>query len=134
MIRAVIDTNVLVSALISPSGNEALILLAARYGLIMACFSEDILREYAEVLARPKFSFPPDEISELTTLLRANGELISSGFSANLLPDPTDSKFLACAQAAPAIIVTGNRRHFPNDRCGSIEGRKCGRDPGSNDV
>jgi len=57
VIRAVIDTNVLVSALISPSGNEALVLLAVRQALITPCFSQDIVREYTEVLARPKFSF-----------------------------------------------------------------------------
>ncbi len=51
MIRAVLDTNLLVSALISPAGNEALILLAVRQGLVKASFSEEILQEYAEVLA-----------------------------------------------------------------------------------
>ena len=103
MIRAVIDTNIFVSALISPSGNEALILLAVRQGLITACFSQPILDEYAEVLARPKFSFPPDEISGLLALLRDNGEFIASDSSAVMLPDPTDSKFLACAQVLALI-------------------------------
>jgi putative PIN family toxin of toxin-antitoxin system len=55
VIRAVIDTNVLVSGLLSPAGNEALILLAIHQGLMHPCFSEDILEEYAAVLARPKF-------------------------------------------------------------------------------
>ncbi len=67
MIRAVIDTNVLVSALISPSCNEALLILAVRQEIMQACFSEAILPEYAEGLARPKFSFPPYEISALMT-------------------------------------------------------------------
>ena len=49
MIRAVVDTNVLVSALIAPAGNEALILLAIRQGLVKPSFSEEILMEYAEV-------------------------------------------------------------------------------------
>jgi hypothetical protein len=62
VIRAVVDTNVFVSALISPSGNEALILLAIRHGLVKPYFSAEILQEYVEVLARPKFRFPSDEI------------------------------------------------------------------------
>ncbi len=74
MIRAVLDTNLLVSALISPAGNEALILLAVRQGLVKASFSEEILQEYAEVLARPKFAFPADEIEALIALLRTQGE------------------------------------------------------------
>jgi uncharacterized protein len=58
VIRAVIDTNVVVSGLLSPAGNEALILLAIHQGLVRPCFSEEILEEYAGVLARPKFAFP----------------------------------------------------------------------------
>ena len=54
VIRAVIDTNVLVSGLLSPAGNEALIVLAVHQGMIRACVSEAILQEYAGVLARPK--------------------------------------------------------------------------------
>jgi putative PIN family toxin of toxin-antitoxin system len=56
VIRAVIDTNVLVSGLLSPAGNEALILLAIDQGPVHPCFSEDILEEYAAVLARAKFA------------------------------------------------------------------------------
>jgi len=63
VIRAVVDTIVLVSALIVPTGNEALILLAIRQGLIKPSFSEEILEEYAEVLARRKFGFPRTEIN-----------------------------------------------------------------------
>ena len=54
MIRAVIDTNVLVSGLLSPAGNEALILLAIHQGLVRPCFSEEIAEEYAAVLALPQ--------------------------------------------------------------------------------
>ena len=49
MIRAVIDTNVLVSGLLSPLGNEALIILAVHQGYVFPCFSEDILQENAAV-------------------------------------------------------------------------------------
>jgi len=54
-------------------------------------------------------------------LLRAKGELISSVSTGVVLPDPTDSKFLSCAQAADAIVVTGNLKHFPKERCRGIE-------------
>jgi len=62
VIRAVIDTNVLVSGLLSLAGNEALIILALHQGLVRARISEEIIDEYFAVLARPKFAFPPDEI------------------------------------------------------------------------
>jgi uncharacterized protein len=115
VIRAVIDTNVIVSGLIAPSGNEALILLAIRQGLLHPCFSEEIFDEYAGVLARPKFHFPPDDIDALLTMFRSEGELFEPAKSPLTSPDPSDSKFLDCAHAAQAdFIVTGNKRDFPD--------------------
>jgi putative PIN family toxin of toxin-antitoxin system len=115
VIRAVIDTNVLVSALLSRSGNEALIVLAAHQGMIRPCFSDAILEEYASVLARPKFGFPPDEIAALLAMFRSKGESFDAEESPLASPDPADTKFLHCAHAAQAdFIVTGNRRDFPD--------------------
>jgi uncharacterized protein len=114
VIRAVIDTNVLVSGLLAPAGNEALLLLAIHQGMVHPCFSEDILEEYAEVLARPKFAFAPDEIAALLAMFRRVGERIVPKGPPPVLSDPGDSKFLHCAMTARAeYIVTGNKRHFP---------------------
>lgn len=119
MIRAVIDTNVIVSGLLSPSGNEALILLAIQQGILRPCLSAEILDEYAAVLARPKFGFSPDEIAALMTMLRGVGELFEPQPSPIASPDPGDTKFLDCAGAAQAgFIVTGNKRDFPGPRFG----------------
>jgi uncharacterized protein len=120
VIRAVIDTNVLVSALISPSGNEALTVLAIQQGLIKPYFSAEILQEYAEVLARPKFRFPPDEIQALIDLVRSRGEAVSrlQQLLSSPSPDPSDEKFLICARTAQVdYIVTGNKRDFPPQSC-----------------
>jgi putative PIN family toxin of toxin-antitoxin system len=114
VIRAVIDTNVVVSGLLSPAGNEALILLAIHQGLVRPCFSEEILEEYAGVLARPKFAFPADEIAALLAMFRDRGELIVPNASTAVSVDPGDTKFLQCAETAQAdYLVTGNKRHFP---------------------
>lgn len=119
MIRAVIDTNVLVSGLLSPAGNEALILLAIHQGLVHPCFSEEILDEYAAVLARPKFAFPSDQIAAALGMFRGRGELFLPKASAAASSDPGDTKFLQCAEAAQAdFLVTGNKRHFPAGSCG----------------
>ena len=115
MIRAVIDTNVLVSGLLSPSGNEALIILAIHQGLVRPCFTEAIVEEYSEVLSRQKFAFPPDETAALIAMLRRTGEVFDPEAAPAASPDPGDTKFLQCAHAAQAdFIVTGNRRHFPH--------------------
>jgi putative PIN family toxin of toxin-antitoxin system len=114
VIRAVIDTNVVVSGLLSPAGNEALILLAIHQGLVHPCFTEEILEEYAAVLTRPKFAFPPDEIAAVLAMFRNQGELFHPAASPAVSADPADTKFLQCAEAALAdYIVTGNKRHFP---------------------
>ena len=117
MIRAVIDTNVLVSAMIAPSGNESLIVLAARQGLITPCLSQEICEEYSGVLVRPKFGFSSDEIHELLSLLREHGEMFTPTPVRGSSPDPDDDKFVACAVAARAdYLVTGNKRDFREDQ------------------
>jgi putative PIN family toxin of toxin-antitoxin system len=119
VIRAVIDTNVLVSGLLTPAGNEALILLAIHQGLVHPCFSEEILEEYAAVLARPKFAFPPDEIVAVLAMFHSLGKLFQPDVSAAVSADPGDTKFLQCAEAVQAdYIVTGNKRHFPDTSYG----------------
>ena len=116
MIRAVIDTNVVVSGLLSPSGNEALILLAVRQGLVRPCVSPDILDEYRAVLARPKFAFPEDEVSATLAMLQHAGELFVPEGQLPQVVDPGDAKFLHCAEVSGAdCVVTGNKRHFPQD-------------------
>jgi predicted nucleic acid-binding protein len=62
-------------ALLSHAGNEALIILAVNQGLLTPCLSEEIIADYANVLARPKCAFPPREIDALITMLRREGEL-----------------------------------------------------------
>ncbi len=120
MIRAVIDTNVLISGLLTPAGNEALIILAVHQGLIQPYFSHEILSEYAAVLARPKFSFHADEIAALLGTLHGKGSLIRPEGPAPSLPDSDDAKFLLCAQEVQAeYLITGNKRHFPQLRYGS---------------
>lgn len=114
MIRAAIDTNVLVSGLLSSAGNEALVILALHHGLIKPCLSDAIIREYISVLARPKFAFGRDEINALLAMLTTKGEFFTPENFLVASPDPADTKFLHCALGAQAdFIVTGNKRDFP---------------------
>jgi hypothetical protein len=89
VIRAVIDTNVLFSGLLTPFGNEALIILAVYQGFLRPRYSADMLAEYSGVLARPKFAFAPDEIGALLAMLREKGELIRPVGPVPALPCPT---------------------------------------------
>lgn len=114
MIRAVIDTNVLVSAMISSAGNEALLVMAINQGLVTPFFSPEILEEYSNVLLRPRFAFPAEDVNALLDLLHRRGNLIDPVPMTHTSPDPEDDKFIACALAGKAeFVVTGNKRHFP---------------------
>jgi putative PIN family toxin of toxin-antitoxin system len=113
VIRAVVDTNVLVSAMISSAWNEALLVMAINQGLLTPCFSDEILKEYSGVLVRTRFEFPPDEVDALLNLFRRRGDLLDPAPIPPISPDPADDKFVACAVAANAdFLVAGNKRHF----------------------
>ena len=113
VVSAIIDTNILVSAL----GNEALLVLAVKQGLVRPYFSEEILDEYSIVLPRPKFAFHPDEIAALMDVLQGQGDLVHPTPLRGSSPDPGDDKFIACALAARVdFLVTGNKRDFPQNR------------------
>lgn len=88
MIRVVLGTNVVVSALISPFGNESLIIHAVQIGRVVPCYSRAIADEYAGVLARPKFNFPPDVIHGLLSLFTSTGQLVVPRRKKRLSPDP----------------------------------------------
>jgi predicted nucleic acid-binding protein len=73
------------------------------------------------VLARPKFSIEPDAIAAALAMFRDNGELVVPRTVARDLPDPDDAKFVHCAETAQAeYLVTGNKRHFPAEECGTV--------------
>jgi putative PIN family toxin of toxin-antitoxin system len=119
MIRVVLDTNVLVSAMLTPFGNEAQALSAVRRGVLLPCLSRAILDEYAAVLARRKFGFEDAEIRALIEMLQEKGLFFEPAPATGLSPDPGDDDFIACAlQAAADFIVTGNKKHFPEASCG----------------
>jgi len=120
VIRVVLDTNILVSALLSRLGKEALVVEAVRSGTLRPCLSAEILEEYAGVLFRSKFSFEPAVVNALLVLLRDRGALSNPRPSTYRSPDPSDNKFLHCAAEAKArFLVTGNQRHFPQRAYGT---------------
>ena len=114
MIRVVLDTNIIVSACLTPGGAPATIVELALLGEFALCISPDVFSEYREVLARPKFARQRDRID---VLLRGIGEIAVTVTPKNAIsasPDENDNRFLECADGAKAdFLVTGNPRHFP---------------------
>ena len=80
--RIVLDTNVLVSALLTPQGLPAQILLLALAGDLTLLFDERILEEYRGVLHRPRFAIPRDQLAKVLEQLEADGELVAASCTA----------------------------------------------------
>ncbi len=112
--RLVIDTNVLVSALLKPAGPPGRILDAVVQGVIEPVYSLAILTEYDAVLTRRKFSFDPEDVAALLELVASEGWPVARTARLDLpFHDPDDRKFYECAAAAGCPLVTGNARDFP---------------------
>jgi uncharacterized protein len=115
MIRVVIDTNVLVSALlISGSIPEAVINLAISRE-VQWFASEPVLAEYEAVLKRPRLAIDSVKAAAAMARIRVAASIVSPKVHVAEASDPGDNRFLECAEAAQAhYLVTGNIRHFPD--------------------
>lgn len=114
MTRLVLDTNVVVSGVLSPHGPCAALLAAVLNGSADLVLDARIFDEYREILARPKFDLSPGAVKSLLQGLQDLSEwILPPPLSPALLPDPDDLPFLELALAADALLVTGNLRHFP---------------------
>lgn len=99
--RAVIDTNVVVSGLIRARGNPAAVLRALRDRRFVAIVSPAMLEELAATLARPwlqsKYGIEDDNIRDLLRLLALRAELVEPTSTIRRCRDPRDDIFLEAA-------------------------------------
>lgn len=115
-IYAVIDTNVIVSALLSHYNDTATVVLMRKVirGEVIPLYNERILEEYIEVLNRKKFSFTESMISATLKVIIDYGIILDSIESDISLPDPKDLVFYEVALShEDSFLVTGNIKHFP---------------------
>lgn len=121
MIRLVLDTNVVVSGVLSPYGPCAALLASVLNDQAILFLDARIFAEYREVLARPKFALPQGAVHALLQGLHdLSTWVLPPSLPPDQLPDPDDLPFLELALASEAILVTGNLRHFPaKSRCGA---------------
>ena len=118
MYYAVIDTNVLVSALLNINSNPGKVLLSVFNGKTCPLLNAEIVAEYRDVLAREKFHFPTEMVDVVM------GRLVAVSMNINAadvedpeIRDPKDRYFFAVTMTGrlseDALLVTGNIRHFP---------------------
>lgn len=113
-VRVVIDTNILISAVLKPQGLEAGIVQRILTGELTAFVTPQIREEYEEVFARRKFAAIREASRNLLDALEARSHLTAPTPVDIPLDDPDDRIFLECAHAATAdFLITGNLRHYP---------------------
>lgn len=116
MIYAVIDTNVLVSALLGCNPQSPTVRLFDKLfeGLITPLYNEEILSEYSDVLKRKKFSFDHEQVDTVVAFIAEHGQETSRTQYSGDMPDEDDRVFyeisLSCEES---FLVTGNLKHYP---------------------
>ena len=114
----VIDTNVLVSAVLKSHSVPGSIVELAFDGPIIPILNEAIEKEYREVLSRPKFHLPEDLVEGIMSTFHKRAIYVDAEHLDVELPDPKDLVFYEVVmeerKEEEAYLVTGNIRHFPN--------------------
>ena len=110
----VLDTNVIVSAHLKEEGLERFVLDLALARKLQLFLSDEILEEYAGVLARAAFKLSPAKVAASLRLLEKAATMIYPQKKITAAKDPDDNKFLECSAEAQAdYLVTGNKKHYP---------------------
>lgn len=116
MIYAVIDTNVLVSAMLTHNKQSATfqIMEAMFANKIIPLYNEEIIDEYEDVLHRAKFGFSEDDVRHFLETMKQVGIHSQRIASSERFPDPKDVVFYEVTLSKDdAYLVTGNKKHFP---------------------
>jgi putative PIN family toxin of toxin-antitoxin system len=111
-VRIVLDTNVIVSGLLSEGGAPAQVVDLVLTGDVDLVVDDRILMEYRDVLTRTELALDPAEVAGFLAITAYAEHVIGVPIPVTL-PDPDDAPFLEVAVASAVdAIVTGNAKHF----------------------
>lgn len=117
MIYAVVDTNVLVSALLSgnPQSATKKVLDLLSSGYFTPLINKEVIAEYNEVLRRKKFTFKPKDVDNLISFFSHVGIDTERTPFPETMPDETDRVFFEITLSVDdSFLVTGNLKHYPH--------------------
>lgn len=113
--KIVIDTNVLISGMLNPSGPPGRIVDLLRSGSLQVVVDDRILSEYTDVLRRKYFLgyFRKSEREDVIEYLSKNSYYTLSRIVAQDMPDEGDVPFIEIALGEGVPLITGNLKHYP---------------------
>ena len=115
----VIDTNIIVSALLSSKNDSATVQVMEKVFRqeIKPVYSKEILAEYTNVLNRPKFHFSKELVEYMLSAIKHFGILKEPKETVMVvLPDMKDVPFYRLVlESEDTYLVTGNIKHFPQE-------------------
>jgi len=107
-----LDTNVIISSVLSSKGNPAEIMKSVRDDVTSVYYSAEILGEYKRVLSYERLNIAPETQKEIIDAMEEYGILINPVISDIPLPDESDRVFYDTAKEVDAILITGNMKHY----------------------
>lgn len=116
-IYVVVDTNVLVSALLTANSSSSTVQIVELLfkGTLVPLYNDTIIEEYTEVLGRKKFNFNPMIVSELLSafmIVGINTEVTK--VEDEFFPDQDDIVFYEVRMSVEdSYLITGNLKHYP---------------------
>jgi uncharacterized protein len=116
-VRIVLDTNTLISGVISPSGAPRQLLNGARTQTFDLCSSVVLMAELLDVLSREKFALRLTQAGltplEIVRELRRLAYMCAPTIVPQVITyDPDDDHVLACAMAAQADLIVSGDKHL----------------------
>ena len=115
MKRIVIDTNVIVSSILTPTGNPAAVKDLVFNGEVEMFFSAEILDEYERVLSYEKLNIAPMTKAGIIKSIHELGSLVEPIARNMPIPDEDDRIFYDTAKESGATLITGNIKHYPTE-------------------
>ena len=118
----VLDTNVIVSGLLSAQGPPGRLLDMVLARRLRLAIDDRIAAEYREVMGRPKFAIEASRCDAFLAILQLQHSVTAAPWPHRHPPDPDDAVFLEVAlHATGRTLVTGNRRHYPRACRGPVK-------------
>ena len=117
----VLDTNVVVSGLLSPYAPPGRLIDALLLRRLVILLDDRVIDEYRSVLSRPKFRIDGARMDAFLAILDFQPHLSAVSVPGVMASDPDDTKFLELALASiDRVLVTGNLKHYPRSSRGGV--------------